>query len=201
MTEHFKALSSDVLRNNSEEFRKQATASFQQQQENADHLLKQREQSISSLIKPIADALKKTEEQIRQAIAGAHADEFIDKLPQGLDTLVGDNGVLLSGGQRQRIAIARALLKNAPILILDEATSSIDSESEQWIQRATEALTEGRTSLLVAHRLNTVRDADRIVVLHQGQIVEQGTHDDLVALGQVYHGLFEMQFQALEGEG
>jgi ABC-type multidrug transport system fused ATPase/permease subunit len=107
----------------------------------------------------------------------------------------------LSVGQRQLIAFVRAYLSNPHVLILDEATSSIDSESEQWIQRATQALTKGRTSLLVAHRLNTVRDADRIVVLLKGQIVEQGTHEELVALGEVYHGLFEMQFQALEGQG
>ena len=99
------------------------------------------------------------------------------------------------------IAFVRAYLSNPHILILDEATSSIDSESEQWIQRATQALTEGRTSLLVAHRLNTVRDADRIVVLQQGAVVEQGTHDELVAAHGVYHGLFEMQFLALEGRG
>ncbi|MDP7435383.1 MAG: ATP-binding cassette domain-containing protein, partial [Flavobacteriales bacterium] len=107
----------------------------------------------------------------------------------------------LSGGEHQRLAFARVLVNRPKLAILDEATSSIDSESEQWIQRATEALTSGRTSLLVAHRLNTVRDADRIVVLHQGELVEQGTHEELVALGNVYHRLFEMQFQALEGEG
>ena len=90
-------------------------------------------------------------------------------------------------------------MSNPHILILDEATSSIDSESEQWIQRATEILTQGRTSLLVAHRLNTVRDADRIVVLHEGQLVEQGTHEELVELGKIYHDLFEKQFLALDG--
>ena len=104
-------------------------------------------------------------------------------------------------GQRQLIAFVRAYLSNPQILILDEATSSIDSESEQWIQRATQALTEGRTSVLVAHRLNTVRDADRIVVLDKGQIVEQGSHDELVLARGAYHKLFKMQFQQSIGSG
>jgi len=138
-----------------------------------------------------------TDDQIWEAIRVVGAERFVERLPEGLDHDVRERGATLSVGQRQLIAFVRAYLSNPHILILDEATSSIDSESEQWIQRATEALTSGRTSLLVAHRLNTVRDADRIVVLHQGEIVEQGTHEELVALGNVYHGLFEMQFQAL----
>ena len=137
------------------------------------------------------------DDRIWEAIRVVGAERFVERLPEGLDHDVRERGATLSVGQRQLIAFVRAYLSNPHILILDEATSSIDSESEQWIQRATEALTSGRTSLLVAHRLNTVRDADRIVVLHQGEIVEQGTHEELVALGNVYHGLFEMQFQAL----
>jgi ATP-binding cassette subfamily B protein len=142
-----------------------------------------------------------TDERIWEAIRAVGAERFVERLPDGLDHDVRERGVTLSVGQRQLIAFVRAYLSNPHVLILDEATSSIDSESEQWIQRATQALTKGRTSLLVAHRLNTVRDADRIVVLLKGQIVEQGTHEELVALGEVYHGLFEMQFQALEGQG
>ena len=139
-----------------------------------------------------------TDDQIGEAIGAVGAERFVERLPEGLDHDVRERGATLSVGQRQLIAFVRAYLSNPNILILDEATSSIDSESEQWIQKATAALTSGRTSLLVAHRLNTVRDADRIVVLHQGEIAEQGTHEELVALGQMYHGLFEMQFQALD---
>lgn len=139
-----------------------------------------------------------TDDQIWEAIVAVGAERFVERLPAGLDHDVRERGATLSVGQRQLIAFVRAYLSNPNILILDEATSSIDSESEQWIQKATAALTSGRTSLLVAHRLNTVRDADRIVVLHQGEIAEQGTHEELVALGQMYHGLFEMQFQALD---
>ena len=139
-----------------------------------------------------------TDDHIWEAIGAVGAERFVERLPEGLDHDVRERGATLSVGQRQLIAFVRAYLSNPNILILDEATSSIDSESEQWIQKATAALTSGRTSLLVAHRLNTVRDADRIVVLHQGEIAEQGTHEELVALGQMYHGLFEMQFQALD---
>lgn len=142
-----------------------------------------------------------SDDHIWHAIRAVGAERFVERLPEGLDHDVRERGVTLSVGQRQLIAFVRAYLSNPHILILDEATSSIDSESEQWIQRATQALTEGRTSLLVAHRLNTVRDADRIVVLQQGAVVEQGTHDELVAAHGVYHGLFEMQFLALEGRG
>ncbi|MEC8401613.1 MAG: ABC transporter ATP-binding protein [Bacteroidota bacterium] len=139
-----------------------------------------------------------TDDQIWEAIGAVGAERFVERLPEGLDHDVRERGATLSVGQRQLIAFVRAYLSNPNILILDEATSSIDSESEQWIQKATAALTSGRTSLLVAQRLNTVRDADRIVVLHQGEMAEQGTHEELVALGQMYHGLFEMQFQALD---
>ncbi|APZ42654.1 lipid A export permease/ATP-binding protein MsbA [Acidihalobacter ferrooxydans] len=136
-----------------------------------------------------------TREEIIAAARAAHAWEFIEKLPQGLDTLVGENGVLLSGGQRQRLAIARALLKNAPILILDEATSALDTESERHIQAALETLVRGRTTLVIAHRLSTIESADRIVVMHQGRIVEIGSHAELTARDGVYARLQRMQFQ------
>ena len=114
--------------------------------------------------------------EVRDAARAAHALEFIDELPNGLETMVGDRGMLLSGGQRQRIAIARALLKDAPILILDEATSSLDTESERHIQQAFESLMRGRTTLVIAHRLSTVERADRILVLDRGAVVESGSH-------------------------
>lgn len=139
----------------------------------------------------------KVDDDIWSAIESVGAKRVVDRLPEGLDHDVRERGATLSVGQRQLIAFVRAYLCNPHILILDEATSSIDSESEQWIQRATETLTQGRTSLLVAHRLNTVRDADRIVVLQEGVIAEQGTHDELVAQGKIYHGLFEKQFQSM----
>ena len=141
-----------------------------------------------------------TDDAIWEAIRMVGAERFVERLPNGLEHDVRERGATLSVGQRQLIAFVRAYLSNPHILILDEATSSIDSESEQWIQRATEILTDGRTSLLVAHRLNTVRDADRIVVLHQGVLAEQGTHDELVAQGNIYHDLFEKQFLALGGD-
>jgi ATP-binding cassette, subfamily B, bacterial MsbA len=117
-------------------------------------------------------------------------------MPQGLQTLVGEKGVRLSGGQRQRIAIARAILKNAPILILDEATSALDSESERHVQAALETLMHGRTSLVIAHRLSTIEKADRIVVLQKGEIVETGTHPELLAKEGVYAQLHRIQFAA-----
>ncbi len=134
-------------------------------------------------------------EQIVNAARAAHVMEFVDDLPQGLDTTVGDRGVLLSGGQRQRIAIARALLKDAPILILDEATSALDTESERHIQNALDKLMRNRTTLVIAHRLSTVERADVIVVMHDGEIVEKGTHAELLAKDGYYANLYKMQFR------
>ena len=135
-----------------------------------------------------------TDEQIREAARLANALEFIDRLPRGFDTMVGERGVKLSGGQKQRIAIARVFLKNPPILILDEATSSIDTRTEQKIQQAFAALMEGRTSFIVAHRLSTIQEADLILVMRDGAIVEQGTHASLLAQGGFYAELYESQF-------
>lgn len=136
-----------------------------------------------------------SERGIIEAAEAAHAMEFIRPLPQGLNTLVGENGVLLSGGQRQRLAIARALLKNAPILILDEATSSLDTESERYIQAGLERLMRARTTLVIAHRLSTIEKADIIIVLHAGRIVEQGKHAELLARNGHYAALHKMQFR------
>lgn len=142
-----------------------------------------------------------TEEQIREAARQANALEFIERLPQGMDTMVGERGVKLSGGQRQRIAIARAILTDAPILVLDEATSALDSESEALVQQALERLMHGRTSIVVAHRLSTVASLDRIVVLSGGKIVEDGTHAELSRAGGEYERLWDRQTGGfLEGE-
>jgi len=132
-------------------------------------------------------------EDIHQAAEKAHALEFIEKLPQKFDTLIGENGVRLSAGQRQRIAIARALIKNAPILILDEATSALDTESEKIVQLALDSLRSGRTSLIIAHRLSTIKDADRILAMKDGRIVEAGTHNELLQQNGVYAQLYNTQ--------
>jgi len=137
------------------------------------------------------------ESDIVAAAKAAHAWDFIRQMPQGLQTTVGENGVKLSGGQRQRLAIARAFLKNAPILILDEATSALDSESERQIQAALEQLIQGRTTLVIAHRLSTVEHADRIVVLDKGRIVEHGRHDELLATNGLYTHLYGLQFESV----
>jgi subfamily B ATP-binding cassette protein MsbA len=132
--------------------------------------------------------------EVQEAARNAMADEFISKLPQGYDTPIGERGMKLSGGQRQRIAIARALLKNAPILVLDEATSHLDTESEMLVQRALANLISGRTVIVIAHRLSTIRRADQIVVLENGRVAETGRHDELVQAGGVYQRLHELQF-------
>ncbi|HEV8580044.1 MAG TPA: ABC transporter ATP-binding protein [Thermoanaerobaculia bacterium] len=134
-------------------------------------------------------------ERVREAAAAAYADEFVIQLSQGYDTVIGESGVRLSGGQRQRLAIARALFKNAPILILDEATSHLDSESEALVQKALLNLMQGRTTLVIAHRLSTVTQADRICVVENGRIIEEGSHRELLALGGSYKRLFDLQFR------
>ena len=139
-----------------------------------------------------------SEAEIVAAAVAAHAMEFIRAMPQGLNTLVGENGVKLSGGQRQRLAIARALLKNAPVLILDEATSALDSESERHVQAALETLMQGRTTVVIAHRLSTIEKAARIVVLDRGRIAESGSHRELLAKNGIYAKLYNIQFKLQE---
>jgi ATP-binding cassette subfamily B protein len=134
-----------------------------------------------------------TDKQIMAAVKQANATEFVQKLPKGLDTIVGERGVKLSGGQRQRIAIARAILKDAPILVLDEATSALDSESEKLIQDALVTLMKGRTSIVIAHRFSTIAKLDRIVVLGDGEIAEQGTHAELLSNKGLYAKLWAHQ--------
>jgi subfamily B ATP-binding cassette protein MsbA len=133
-------------------------------------------------------------EAIERAAEAAYVTDFAAQLPAGLDTPVGERGSLLSGGQRQRIAIARALLKDAPVLILDEATSALDTESERRVQEALGRLMKGRTTLVIAHRLSTVENADRILAMKDGRIVEAGTHSELMELGGYYSVLYRMQF-------
>ncbi len=134
-------------------------------------------------------------ERVREAARAAYADEFILELPEGYETIIGEGGVRLSGGQRQRLAIARALLKNAPILILDEATSMLDTESESLVQRALGNLMRDRTTLVIAHRLSTITMVDRIFVVEAGRIVEQGTHSELLAGDGLYRRLYDLQFR------
>jgi len=134
--------------------------------------------------------MKGCSEEINAVARAANADEFIEKLPQRYETLVGERGVKLSVGQRQRIAIARALLRNPRILILDEATSSLDNESERLVQDALERLMQSRTTIVIAHRLSTIQNADTILVLEQGRVIEQGMHEELLALQERYYRLY-----------
>jgi subfamily B ATP-binding cassette protein MsbA len=144
-------------------------------------------------------AMRNTSEaEVIAAAEAAHAMEFIRAMPEGLRTLVGEKGVKLSGGQRQRLSIARALLKNAPVLVLDEATSALDSESERHVQAALEVLMEGRTTIVIAHRLSTIEKAGRIVVLDRGRIAEIGTHRELLTKNGIYARLYNIQFKLQE---
>ena len=132
-------------------------------------------------------------EEIEAAAKMANAEEFIVRMPHGYDTMVGERGLTLSGGQRQRIGIARAIIRNSPILILDEPTAALDTESEKLVMEALERLMKGRTVIIIAHRLSTIRDADKIVVLKNGVVSEEGTHEELVALGKIYADLYRIQ--------
>jgi ATP-binding cassette, subfamily B, bacterial MsbA len=143
----------------------------------------------------IAYASEATPEQLRAAAEAANAWEFIERLPRQLDTPIGENGALLSGGQRQRLAIARAILRDAPLLILDEATAALDTESERLVQEALDKLMPERTTLVIAHRLSTIEHADQVLVLDQGRLVEQGTHAELLQRGGLYAHLHAMQFR------
>jgi len=143
----------------------------------------------------IAYGMEATEAQIRAAAEAANAWEFIARMPQQLQTPVGENGALLSGGQRQRLAIARAILRDAPILILEEATAALDNESERLVQDALQRLMPERTTLVIAHRLSTIEHADQVLVMDHGRIVERGTHNELLALGGLYEHLHRMQFR------
>ena len=141
--------------------------------------------------------MEATQEQVIAAAKAARCDEFVNKLPEGYDTLLGENGSTLSGGERQRLSIARALLKNAPIVLLDEATASLDPESESFIQQAISALIENKTVIVIAHRLRTIVDADKIIVMNEGSVAEQGTHEELLNKKGLYHKLYRIQQESL----
>jgi subfamily B ATP-binding cassette protein MsbA len=135
-----------------------------------------------------------SDQDIRRAAEAAFALDFIEQLPDGFDTVIGESGARLSGGQRQRISIARAILKDAPILVLDEATSALDTESERKVQKALENLMKDRTTIVIAHRLSTIKNADRIIVMQKGRLVEEGSHEELLRRNGVYEGLHNMQY-------
>jgi len=139
-------------------------------------------------------------QEIESAAADAFADSFIRELPHGYDTIVGEHGVKLSGGQRQRIAIARALIKDSPIILLDEATASLDSESERQVQEALAELCKGRTTIVIAHRLSTIMHSDRILVVENGQVVESGRHDELLRQGGRYASFYRLQLKGQAAE-
>ena len=143
--------------------------------------------------------LDATDEEIEQAAKRANIHDYIMSLPNGYDTNIGERGVRLSGGQKQRLSIARVFLKNPPILILDEATSALDNTTEILIQQALDELCRGRTTLVVAHRLSTIKNADEIAVVSDGKITEQGTHDELIAKKGMYYDLYQLQFRANSG--
>nr|WP_226814228.1 ATP-binding cassette domain-containing protein [Collinsella aerofaciens] len=137
-----------------------------------------------------------SDEEVAEAARTAHCLKFIERLPQGFDTMLGENGASLSGGERQRLSIARALLKDAPVVLLDEATASLDPENETLIQKAVGALCAGKTVIVIAHRLRTIAHADKIVVLDDGLVVEEGAHDDLVSANGLYRRLWDLQLQS-----
>ena len=137
-----------------------------------------------------------SDEQLKEACNFAAATEFIEKLPQKFETIIGENGIRLSGGQKQRLSIARAFLKNSPIILLDEATSSLDSESEEKVQNAVMNLTKNKTTLVIAHRLSTIIRADKIIVMNQGKIVDIGTHNELLKNSAIYKNLYSKQLSA-----
>lgn len=139
-----------------------------------------------------------SEETMWTALKNACLDEFVKSLPQQLDTQIGERGILLSGGQKQRLAIARAFVKDAPLVILDEATSALDNKSEHIVQKALENLMKNRTVIVIAHRLSTIQNADKIVVINDGNIAEEGTHEELIKRGGAYHALYSMQFRTQE---
>lgn len=141
--------------------------------------------------------MEATREQVIKAAKAARCDEFVDKLENGYDTMLGENGNTLSGGERQRLSIARALLKDAPIVLLDEATASLDPESESFIQQAISKLIQDKTVIVIAHRLRTIKDADKIIVLHEGMVEEEGTHSQLLQRSGLYHKLFTIQQKSL----
>ena len=150
---------------------------------------------VCYLCSPYAN-MNATEEQIKKACDFAAASEFIEELPQKFETIIGENGIKLSGGQKQRISIARAVLKNSPIILLDEATSSLDAESEEKVQNAVMSLTKNKTTLVIAHRLSTIIRADKIILINRGEIADFGTHNELLKNSMIYKNLYSKQLSA-----